>query len=159
MSLWCDMQHQLVFYVAENLFTAFIPEIILWYSGIIDCCTKFCCAIPCMEDKVVSGWNTRQWSGCVTPWTWLILYPSTLREEGGSGEYGATFLYLCSRVSATQSDWQIWQISLMYWVFPFHKPLSFTHHSFKDLLSTPPIYWSSASNFKVSTFRGIHSNS
>ena len=41
----------------------------------------------------------------------------------------------------------------------YRKPLSFTHHTFTDLLSTPPIYWSPARDFKGLAFRGIHSNS
>ena len=49
------------------------------------------------------------------------------------------------------------------WNFNLHssqKPLSFTHHTFTDLLSTPPIYWSPTSNFKGLAFVAeFHSNS
>ena len=36
------------------------------------------------------------------------------------------------------SDWLIWQLSHGTGL-PYHKPLSFTHHTFTDLLNTPPI--------------------
>ena len=53
------------------------------------------------------------------------------------------FLYLHQN-SGTQSDWLIWN----YPVLGFLTASCFIHHNFTDLLSKPPICWSSASDFK-----------
>ena len=42
-------------------------------------------------------------------------------------------------ISVEQSDWLMWQLSRCTGL-PYRKPLSFTHHTFTDLLSTPLIY-------------------
>ena len=74
---------------------------------------------------------------------------SILQEERGSSKYSTTFLYLRG-ISAAQSDWLLWQLSYPVLGLPYRKPLSF------DLLSTPPTYWSPASNFKGLAFSRIH---
>ena len=41
-------------------------------------------------------------------------------------------------ISVVKSDWLIWQISHLYWTSLPQTTLIFTHHTFMDLLSTPP---------------------
>ena len=75
--------------------------------------------------------------------------PSKRAKKDGSGEPTTTFLYLC-RISEAQSDWLI---ALICTGFPHH-PLII--RTFSDLLTTPPIYWSQASNFKNLAFSRLH---
>ena len=61
------------------------------------------------------------------------LQPSARKGESGENSI-AFFLYLLE-FQVAQSKWLSWQLSPCTG-FPYHRPLSFTHHILTDLLST-----------------------
>ena len=61
--------------------------------------------------------------------------------------YGTTFLYLQGNFLHNLIGWCANYLTCTR--LPYHKPLSFTHRTFEDLLSTPPVFWSPAINFKL----------
>ena len=71
-------------------------------------------------------------------WRWGISLepnpPSTLQEERGSGEYSTTFLHFCWNFSGTIWLADVAIISPVLGWLPYHKPLSFSHHTFTNLL-------------------------
>ena len=77
----------------------------------------------------------------------------------GKGDLVNTVQHFCTSEEFWQQNLTGWCGNyLTYTGLPYHKVLSFTHHTFTDLLSPPPICWSPASNLTGLAFSRIHSN-